>query len=101
MTHRTAGTLLQGQSVNPPSLRSFGILETPHRKPENSIVADLAEVWIEVVHASAIAAAAGWRRTPPAAADTGVYEVAIHQAGAARKRRKPKVIRAVATVSPS
>ena len=90
MTHRTAGTLLQGQSVNPPSLRSFSIRETPHRKPENSIVADLAEVWIEVVHASAIAAA-----------DTGVYEVAIHQAGAARKRRKPKVIRAVATVSPS
>ena len=58
---------------------SVGIPETPHRKPENSMVADLAEGWIEVVHASAIAAAAGWRRTPPAAADTGVYEVAIHR----------------------
>ena len=86
------------QSVNPPSLRSIGIPETPDREAVTWIVVVPDDVWIVVVQVPGPSTAANRGRTPPAAAVPGKVEAAIAEAVAARKGRKPKVVRAVAIV---
>ena len=58
--------------------------------------------WIVVVQGPVPSIFARLRRTPPAAVVPGTVEVAIVEAAdAARKGRKPEVIRAVATSGPT
>ncbi len=89
------------QSVNPPSLRSIGIPETPDREAEAWIEVAPEDGWIAVAQVPEPSKAATGRRTPPAAVDPGIVEVAIAAAVAARKGRKPKVVRAIAIVVPA
>ena len=89
------------QSVNPPSLRSVGIPETPDRAAVLWIAAVPEDAWIEDDQVPGPSKAATGRRTPPVAAVPGIVEAAIVVAAAARKGRKPKVVRAVAFIIPS
>ena len=89
------------QSVNPPSLRSIGIPETPDREAVAWIESFRRMPGLRVAQVPVPSIAATGRRTPPAAVDPGIVEVAIAVAVAARKGRKPKVVRAVAIVVPA
>ena len=64
------------QSVNPPSLRSIGIPETPHREAVAWIVVAPVDAWIVVAQVPVPSIAATGRRTPPVAEDPGIAEVA-------------------------
>ena len=87
------------QSFNPPSLRSIGIPKTPDREAETWIEAEPEDDWTEVEQAPEPSIAATGRRTPPVAVVPGIGEDAtVEVAGAARKGRKPEVIRAVAII---
>ncbi len=65
------------QSVNPPSLRSIGIPETPDREAASRIVVAPVDGWIVDVQVPAPSIAATGRRTPPEAVVPGIVEVAI------------------------
>ena len=85
------------QRVNPRSLRSLGIPETPDRKAGSWTGGEREDDWIAAAHVPEPSIAGNERRTPPVAAVTDIDEAAtVAAAAAARKGRKPKVIRTVA-----
>ena len=90
------------QSVNPPSLRSIGIPKTPDREAESWSAEVPGDDWIVAAQVPVPSTAATGRRTPPVAVVPGIVEGAIVvAAAAARKGRKPKVVRAGAATIPS
>ena len=79
-----------------------GIPKTPNRESISGIVVVPEDDWTEVEQVPGPSTAATGRRTPPVAVVAGIVEVAIVVAAvAARKGRKPKVVRAVAIVGPA
>ena len=86
------------QSVNPPSLRSIGIPETPDREAVSRIVSAPADVWI-VRTSTGTKHCRHWAKNSTSSRCTR-HRRSSHRcsAVAARKGRKPKVVRAVATM---
>ena len=79
-----------------------GIPETPHGESVAWIEVVPEDAWIVVAQVPVPSIAATRGRTPPVAEVAGSEEVAnVEAAVAARKGRKPKVVRAVAIVGPA